>query len=323
MVLFFKLLNYFSLKKIIQNKPQSELIIGIFWIILSVIGYSLLPLFGNLAYKSGVVLSTAVFIRFITATFFLEIHSLVQPLIKPNKKTAPLSWQELSSSVGIGVIYTIASFCYFASLKYLSPVIFSFLYYTYPMMTIFLGVSFFNEKIQRLHIISAALFLGGLLLLLGNSEVSIQWQGIIWVLGCAFFTALYFQCQKFLSPKKDKVYHAKIMMRTMSFLFFLWWLQDGMPLNGLIGNGLIDNGLVENTLVGSGWIWLFLIGFICTYVAITANIIGVAILGASNSALLSGQEPVWTAFFSFLVLGITLTNYQWLGGLLFCVVFLG
>ena len=79
MVLFFKLLNYFSLKKIIQNKPQSELIIGIFWIILSVIGYSLLPLFGNLAYKSGVVLSTAVFIRFITATFFLEIHSLVQP----------------------------------------------------------------------------------------------------------------------------------------------------------------------------------------------------------------------------------------------------
>ena len=139
------------------------------------------------------------------------------------------------------------------------------------------------------------LFLGGLLLLLGNSEVSIQWQGIIWVLGCAFFTALYFQCQKFLSPKKDKVYHAKIMMRTMSFLFFLWWLQDGMPLNGLIGNGLIDNGLV-----GSGWIWLFLIGFICTYVAITANIIGVAILGASNSALLSGQEPVWTAFFSFL-----------------------
>ena len=172
MVLFFKLLNYFSLKKIIQNKPQSELIIGIFWIILSVIGYSLLPLFGNLAYKSGVVLSTAVFIRFITATFFLEIHSLVQPLIKPNKKTAPLSWQELSSSVGIGVIYTLASFCYFASLKYLSPVIFSFLYYTYPMMTIFLGVSFFNEKIQRLHaknfyllkkIISAALFLGGLI----------------------------------------------------------------------------------------------------------------------------------------------------------------
>ena len=23
------------------------------------------------------------------------------------------------------------------------------------------------------------------------------------------------------------------MMRTMSFLFFLWWLQDGIPLNGL------------------------------------------------------------------------------------------
>ena len=102
------------------------------------------------------------------------------------------------------------------------------------MMTIFLGVSFFNEKIQRLHIISAALFLGGLLLLLGNSEVSIQWQGIIWVLGCAFFTALYFQCQKFLSPKKDKVYHAKIMMKILSFKDFFggcknapkWSLRD-------------------------------------------------------------------------------------------------
>ena len=70
-----------------QKTTNTELIAGIFWIILSVIGYSLLPLFGNLAYKSGVVLSTAVFIRFITATFFLEIHSLVQPLIKPNKNT--------------------------------------------------------------------------------------------------------------------------------------------------------------------------------------------------------------------------------------------
>ena len=179
-----------------QKTTNTELIAGIFWIILSVIGYSLLPLFGNLAYKSGVVLSTAVFIRFITATFFLEIHSLVQPLIKPNKNTTSLSWLEISQSIGVGVIYTFAAFCYFASLKYLSPVIFSFLYYTYPMMTIFLGVSFFNEKIQRLHIISAALFLGGLLLLLENSKVSIQWQGVIWVLGCAFFTALYFQCQK-------------------------------------------------------------------------------------------------------------------------------
>ena len=106
----------------------------------------------------------------------------------------------------------------------------------------------------------------------------------------------------------------------MSFLFFLWWLQDGMPLNGLIGNGLIDNGLVENTLVGSGWIWLFLIRF---YLYLNyRQFIGVAILGASNSALLSGQEPVWTAFFSFLVLGITLTNYQWLGGLIILCCFL-
>ena len=28
-------------------------------------------------------------------------------------------------------------------------------------------------------------------------------------------------------------------------LFLCRWLQDYMPLNGLIGNGLIDNGLVE------------------------------------------------------------------------------
>ena len=72
-----------------QKTTNTELIAGIFWIILSVIGYSLLPLFGNLAYKSGVVLSTAVFIRFITATFFLEIHSLVQPLLSQTKIQQP------------------------------------------------------------------------------------------------------------------------------------------------------------------------------------------------------------------------------------------
>ena len=80
------------------------------------------------------------------------------------------------------------------------------------MMTIFLGVSFFNEKIQRLHIISAALFLGGLLLIT-CLLFSIQWQGVKFgLLGCALFILkrrrhliYFFKCQKFLSPFETKI----------------------------------------------------------------------------------------------------------------------
>jgi len=49
-----------------------------------------------------------------------------------------------------------------------------------------------------------------------------------------------------------------------------------------------------------------LIGALSAWIAFTAGILGIARLGASHVALLSGQEPLWTALFSFALLGIVL-----------------
>ena len=53
-----------------QKTTNTELIAGIFWIILSVIGYSLLPLFGNLAYKSGVTFPLLFLFALLLLLFF-------------------------------------------------------------------------------------------------------------------------------------------------------------------------------------------------------------------------------------------------------------
>jgi len=276
-----------------QNHPATDKNLwGILLISVSAVGYGLQPVFGKLAYAEGMTPSTVTFGRFLLAVALFELHYLFLP------KGAKVSARELLTAAGIGVVYAAATVCYYLSLQYLSPLVFSFVYYTYPAMTLFVGALLFGGKITINHLISTALLVSGTALLLSGGEVTANTQGVLWILGCALCMAFFFQLQKFLPKQRCELYHARIMLRVMAAVFLAWWLMDGAPNQ--------DGG-------ARGFWWVLLIGLLSTYIAFTAAVMGIARLGAAHAALLSGQEPLWTALFSFVMLGLALDAGQWAG----------
>ena len=273
---------------------------GVALIVVSAVGYGLQPIFGKLAYSAEVAPSTITFGRFLLAALLFEMHYLFLP------KGARVSRRELAAAAGIGCVFAGAAFCYFISLQYLSPVVFSFVYYTYPAMTLLVGALFFGERARARHAAGAALTMFGMAFLLGGGEIKANIAGVAWILGCSLCMAFFFHLQRYLPEKRCELYHAKIMIRTMALLFFIWWLADGMP----------------NAAGGGGLWWVFWIGAISTYAAFTASVVGIAFLGANRAALLSGQEPLWTAFFAFIMLGVWLNGWQLFGATaILCAVF--
>ena len=273
---------------------------GVLLIVISAIGYGLQPIFGKLAYAEGVSPATLTFGRFLLAAAFFELHYLFLP------KGKNIGRRELLITIGIAGVFAGAAVCYFISLQYLSPVVFSFVYYTYPAMALLVGAVLFGEKPTTHHIAATALTVFGMLLLLGGGEAAASAVGVAWILGCSLCMALFFHLQKHLPKKRCELYHAKIMIRTMAILFCGWWLAEGMP----------------NTGGGAGLWWVFWVGLVSTYLAFTASVVGIARLGANYAALLSGQEPLWTAFFAFVILGAWLDGRQLLGAaVILCAVF--
>ena len=273
------------------NKIMSAKTVGILMVVVSAVGYGLQPILGKLAYSEGVTPSALTFGRFVAAALFFEIHYLFLPRGEHVKR------RELLTAAGIGCVFAGAAFCYFISLQYLTPVVFSFLYYTYPAMTLLVGFIFFGEKVSGRFMAGAGVVLLGTPFLLGGGEASADIAGVLWILGCSLCMAFFFRLQKFLPNRRCELYHAKIMARTMALVFMMWWIIDGMP----------------SEVGGWGLLWVFLIGLISTYIALTAAIIGVSKLGANRAALLSGQEPLWTTLFALMVLGASPAPAQWFG----------
>lgn len=271
---------------------------GVLLIVVSAIGYGLQPIFGKLAYAEGIAPSTITFGRFLLAAAFFELHYLFL------QKGARIGRRELLTTIGIGGVFAGAAFCYFISLQYLSPVVFSFVYYTYPAMTLLVGAAAFGERPTAHYVAAAAATAVGMLLLLGSGEAKASVAGVLWILGCSLCMAFFFHLQKYLPKKRCELYHAKIMIRTMAVLFFVWWVVDGTPNT----SGSADE-------MGGLW-WVFWIGLVSTYLAFTASVVGIARLGANTAALLSGQEPLWTALFAFAVFGIWLDGWQLLGAVI-------
>jgi len=281
-----------------RNSPAA---VGALLIVVSAITYGVQPALGKLAYADGIAPSTITFGRFALAVALLELHYLFLP------KGGRVGARELAVTTAVGLVFAGATVCYYLSLQYLSPVVFSFAYYTYPLLTLFAGALLFAEKITARHLAATLGLAGGAALLLGGGEVAADAAGVLWILGCAACMALFFQLQRFLPKRRCELYHARIMFRVLAAVFLLWWLANGAP------DAALDN---------RGLAWVALIGVVSTYIAFIAAIMGIARLGPAHAALLSGQEPLWTALFSFALLGVALGPAQWVGaGVMLAAVF--
>jgi drug/metabolite transporter (DMT)-like permease len=197
--------------------------------------------------------------------------------------------------VGAGLILSVGTLAFTASLLWIDTSIASMLFATYPLVVLVVlalrGESFTYRNIVRL-----LLGLVGVYLLVGPGG-QVASTGVLLVLTACFIFALYIVTLQYL-----KDYHPQTLLfyllAAKAVAFIVLWLIRGAAWPGLDA---------------SGWLGLAILVVICTYLAQQCLFGAVRLIGSGQMALLNPIEPFLTVFWSSLILHERLSPLQWAG----------
>lgn len=267
---------------------------GILLVLLSALGFSLLPIFALFAYRGGINVTTLLLIRFSLAAvvFFIYVFAKFKR-IEMNKK-------DLFFLFILGSIcYTLQAGCYFSSIKYIPASLAALFLYTYPIIVTVLSVIIDKEKITGKIMTSIAISFIGLIMILGTSLSKINGFGILLAFGAAFIYAVYIVIGNRVVKKTPS------LVASASVTLF--------SAVGILIFSLFTGGI--NFCFETGT-WFPIIGLVLcsTVLAIFFFFRGMELLGPTKASIISMIEPVFTVVFSALLLADRPTILQLFGG---------
>lgn len=201
--------------------------------------------------------------------------------------------------------YGAASICFFFSLRHITASVATVLLYAYPAMVALAEAALDRERIPAARLGAIGLTFAGCALATGilDAEVVVSVLGVALALGAALGYALF-------TVLSDRLVGDRPRLVLMAYTFAL----------SAIGVGLITV-LAGEPLSPAGWsleLWvvLGLIVLVPTYAAVMLFLRGVRELGASQAAIVSTMEPVFTVALAVVILGERLTLAQSTGALM-------
>lgn len=270
--------------------------VGFFIVLLSAVGYAFLPIIGKNIYAVSDLqpLDVATW-RFIFATplvWFLLM--LRDQFMTPHKERLPRPRLMLT-----GVIFAVAALSAFSGLQYLDASVYVVIFFSYPAM-IALIFLMLGKPLPLPAWLALGLSLVGLLLTLprGITLDSEAGLGVVIALANALFVAIYFVVYSHITRGYQSSARASAYVISGAFLVFML----GLP--------FIDLQIPQNAAT---WLnLLFLAGFTTAMPIITLNI-GIKMIGAAQSAIVSSIEPALAMVLAMILLGETISPLQWLG----------
>lgn len=273
---------------------------GAVMLILSALGYGLLPIFALFAYKGNMSVTTLLVIRFsfAAALFFIYIFIKYRRI---NIGKRDLFYLFILGAVG----YNLQARFYFSSVKYIPAALTSLCLYTYPMLVTILSMIFDKEKITMRIGVSITISFAGLVMILGTSFGKINGFGILLGLGSALVYSSYIVVSnRVLKNTPALIATAFIALFSSMGVFVLGFFIDGMNFHFSISAWAPAIGLV-----------LF-----STVLAMLFFFRGMELLGPSKASIISMMEPCFTVLLTTVIFHDHLTIFQLIGGM---VVLLG
>lgn len=266
---------------------------GVFWIVLSSVGFGAMAIFAKLAYRDGVSLSTMLFLRFAIAGVLLAGWSMMRGVRWPRGRT--LLW--LVGMGGLG--YVGQSFSYFAALQYASAGLVALLLYLYPAIVVMLSAVLFRRAIGVARGWAVAAALAGTALTVGG-DLHSEPQGILLGIACACIYSVYILAGEGVMPRVGPLPAATVVMLSAAAVYsaVAWSAGPSWPA----------------TL--SGWAAVIAIAVFSTLLAILGFFKGLEKLGAADVSTLSTLEPLVTLALAAWVLGEDVSTVQMAGGAL-------
>lgn len=269
---------------------------GLLLVLVSALGFGLIPIFALFAYRGRINVLTLLAIRFAVSATVLILYLLLR-----RRRVLGQLRGALPGLFLLGLCYTLQSGFYFSAVRYISASLASILLYSYPAFVCLLAFLFEKERPTPRTLLALGISLAGVLLVLGSSLGRINTIGVLLALGAAVVYSIYITA-------------ANRVLRKVEPLVSLTWvtvMTTVIYLAASLALGDLDFGFAPAT-----WIWIALIIGVSTLLAIFAFFRGLELLGPSRAAIVSMTEPLFTIGAATLLFGERLGWQQIVGGIL-------
>ncbi|MED3563661.1 DMT family transporter [Bacillus xiapuensis] len=278
------------------------MLIGYLLVILSAVGFGLIPIFALYSYQSGVTVTTLLFLRFAFSAFFFFAYAVV----KLKKWTLFISKKQIIFMILLGGgLYTVQSLFYFLSVQYITASLASLLVYFYPIFVAVLSLFINKESISRTLLASIVVSLFGMVLILGLPNGTIQIKGVLLALGSAIVYSLFIVFGNRVIKQVPSILTSAFVTLSAALSFFIWGMS---------------NGTLHLHFGRTGWLAILGMVLFSTILAMFTLFAGMNITGPVKASILSMIEPFITAIFSSLLLNEKIAVTQIIGG---CIVLAG
>ena len=283
---------------------------GFIFTLCSVVVYGLMPVMVRLIYDGSELSALQLsFWRFaLSAPVFWFIALRSHPNHRP---FSPQARSSITRTVFVGVFYGLSSVVSFTSLRYIPAAVFILLFYTFPIIVVFVA-RLLGERLPRVFWLALALTLCGVALTavselqgVGQMDEGALW-GVLLALGSAFAVAFYFTVNQRILRGHGGVTRGLVWIITSAtgILFFVTLLTgEGIGINAVQGS----------------WGMLLLFGLCGTSFSVYTLNLGIQRLGAARASVVATSEPIFTLVFAWAILGEWLKLPQFVGGALILV----
>jgi drug/metabolite transporter (DMT)-like permease len=249
------------------------------------------PIFGKIAYRTGVDPYTVVALRTTLAVALLWVIYLARW-----RASIRIYWRDLLGCVGMGMVNGVGSLFYYTGLQRLDASLASLLYALYPIW-VFIFLSSSGHAISRMAVGRLGLGLVGLYLITGAGSTRLDSLGVMLMLASGAAYGWHLVLGQWVLADVDS--------RTVT-LYVLTTMAVIVDLARLVGGGSFV------PLSTAGWEAILSLGAVMAFSRLTM-FAGLKRLGGVQTALLSITELLTTLLVAFVVLGERLSVAQWVG----------
>jgi len=270
---------------------------GSILVLISAVGYGLMPLFSRIAYAENLSVNTLLFYRFLIASICLWLYYWW----KSEKITVPLKHKAYLAVLGI-VGYSIPSITLFIAYERLHSSIATLILFIHPIFVVFFETLLFKTKLNPTKTIAVALTAIGLWIVLVEPDVPLDTLGLILSFVAALTYGIY--CLG-LYEKRTK---ATSTLYVTAFVLTTCCLINGISL-------AYDPALfmIPSLTAFYATIALAILGTLIPAIAFNA---GLKLIGPGSATIISTFEPIIVALAGTFLLNEIFTPKLFIGGVI-------
>lgn len=268
---------------------------GIWSILISTLGFSVIPIFARLGLEQGYSSALLLFYRFFFAFIIFYLY------LKLTKYKFAQDKKIIKSFVIGGIIYTLQCLCYFTAFQYISISLGAIIYNTYPIFTILFSKFFLKTIVTFKMILGVILAIIGSIFVIYSPMTENKVIGIALVILTTIFSGGYMvYTKKYLNEINSLELTTYVSLICSITLFLLSFFS---------GKFVILTEL-------SSLFYVLILAFFSTVIGLLGFMKAISYLDVGLVSVINLIEPFFTVIFSHLIFKDTLTVLQIIGALI-------